>query len=742
MPKHIFYFCTFVLLFASQASGQLTTVTDFSFDDSTGEFSVIGTGAGDSIIITVNGDNIVEVGNVGSGVNADDVVTIFVDGFAGDDQIDLSGVVAANFTGISATAGAITIEGGAGNDTIFGSALNDTIKGEAGDDNIYGGAGDDHLLGDRPIGVQDGLVLNFVDATSELGGSNLDRTKDAEIADINNDGLPDIYDANSNIPTWSRFLVVRLNDGEGGFSAEEIVPMSPLNAVTYDSDLADLDGDGYPDLIRTLNSQVAVYFNLEEPNWFNIDRPDYINAPGGTPDDIAVGDLDNDGDLDFAVARRRTGGVEVYINRGGRLGFDPLSSDVLLSTAEGSTHDVFLVDANNDGKLDIVAANENNGRNSRLFRSVGMGTNLVFELDPQTFPVARGGESADFNRDGADDLIFGGPTFFNGGGGVSVLLNENDPSNPWQFSDPITLDVENASSIYDLEIGDLNNDGFLDVIGASISRAARIWLNDGTGNLELFGGADPIRDLTFEQWLSADLIDYDLDGDLDLYMAGGDGDGIVENQFFINTAIESGDDHLEGGPGHDTICGGAGNDLIFGGTMGGQSIVGDVNRDGMVDFSDIPAFIAVLQAGNFQFEADADGNGVVDFSDIPAFIDLLEGEVLVDGDDTLKGDAGADLIFGGAGNDTLFAFRSGVGDVNRDGRVDFSDIPSFIAVLQAGTYQFEADVDGNGLVNFSDIPSFIDLLSGDVQPELLRDGRKDVLIPGIEDGDVVINDGT
>ena len=176
--------------------------------------------------------------------------------------------------------------------------------------------------------------------------------------------------------------------------------------------------------------------------------------------------------------------------------------------------------------------------------------------------------------------------------------------------------------------------------------------------------------------------------------------------------------------------------------MGGQSIVGDVNRDGMVDFSDIPAFIAVLQAGNFQFEADADGNGVVDFSDIPAFIDLLEGEVLVDGDDTLKGDAGADLIFGGAGNDTLFAFRSGVGDVNRDGRVDFSDIPSFIAVLQAGTYQFEADVDGNGLVNFSDIPSFIDLLSGDVQPELLRDGRKDVLIPGIEDGDVVINDGT
>jgi hypothetical protein len=52
---------------------------------------------------------------------------------------------------------------------------------------------------------------------------------------------------------------------------------------------------------------------------------------------------------------------------------------------------------------------------------------------------------------------------------------------------------------------------------------------------------------------------------------------------------------------------------------------GDVDLSGVVDFADIPAFIAVLQAGGFQAEADCDCSGMVDFSDIPAFIAILQG---------------------------------------------------------------------------------------------------------------------
>jgi len=43
----------------------------------------------------------------------------------------------------------------------------------------------------------------------------------------------------------------------------------------------------------------------------------------------------------------------------------------------------------------------------------------------------------------------------------------------------------------------------------------------------------------------------------------------------------------------------------------------------VIDFGDIPAFIAILQAGAFLDEADINGDGMVTFADIPFFIDLL-----------------------------------------------------------------------------------------------------------------------
>ena len=52
-----------------------------------------------------------------------------------------------------------------------------------------------------------------------------------------------------------------------------------------------------------------------------------------------------------------------------------------------------------------------------------------------------------------------------------------------------------------------------------------------------------------------------------------------------------------------------------------------------------------------------------------------------------------------------------MGDVDLNGAIDFSDIPAFIAALQAGTMQFEADIDGDGDVDFADIPFFISVLS-------------------------------
>ena len=53
------------------------------------------------------------------------------------------------------------------------------------------------------------------------------------------------------------------------------------------------------------------------------------------------------------------------------------------------------------------------------------------------------------------------------------------------------------------------------------------------------------------------------------------------------------------------------------------ALKGDVDMNGVVDFADIPPFIAILQSGVFQAEADCDCSTVVDFVDIPAFIGIL-----------------------------------------------------------------------------------------------------------------------
>ena len=70
---------------------------------------------------------------------------------------------------------------------------------------------------------------------------------------------------------------------------------------------------------------------------------------------------------------------------------------------------------------------------------------------------------------------------------------------------------------------------------------------------------------------------------------------------------------------------GDGNDVALFTAAVSEILLGDANQDGVVDFSDIPAFIAILAAGDFLDEADVNQDGAVDFLDIPGFIEILSG---------------------------------------------------------------------------------------------------------------------
>ena len=66
------------------------------------------------------------------------------------------------------------------------------------------------------------------------------------------------------------------------------------------------------------------------------------------------------------------------------------------------------------------------------------------------------------------------------------------------------------------------------------------------------------------------------------------------------------------------VTSGSVSDLVF-----IDTILGDVNQDGVVNFLDISLFISVLSSGEFQAEADCNEDGEVSFLDIAPFIEIL-----------------------------------------------------------------------------------------------------------------------
>ena len=414
-------------------------------------------------------------------------------------------------------------------------------------------------------------IVSDRDVSKFLGAPvlNLARTKDAEVGDVNGDGYPDLVDNNSNNETNRTHCVLRINEGGGSFSAIDLEPINPgdegvfattippggdymRNATTYDADLADLDNDGLPDYIQTAArgadpDRLRILMNNHEgvPGRFLEDTAAWLGSQAldGCPDDLAHADVDNDGWVDVAVCLRTAHGdcggdtstVLIFLNEQGQSFADPIT----LSAPSGiSSHDVFFLDANDDGYKDVFMVNET-GSISQLFLHDGK-PEPGFVLHRSFGFAAHSGDAADFNGDGLDDFALASLRT------ATVFLN--DPDEPGAFTPSPLPDV--PTGLYDLEPGDINLDGAIDVVGAAITNdgddTVRIWINDGEGNFTNVtdpGAGVLLPGVGDYQRLSADLLDVDLDGDLDLYIVGADGQdvgdgngfGRVPNQFYEST---------------------------------------------------------------------------------------------------------------------------------------------------------------------------------------------------------------
>jgi len=271
-------------------------------------------------------------------------------------------------------------------------------------------------------------------------------------------------------------------------------------AATLDVALGDLDGDGDQDIVF---GNVAGELNQV---WTN-DGTGIYSDSGQTLTSrftaVAIGDVDGDLDLDVITATSSPLGNVVYINDGA----GNFSPGPTLGTA--GVQDVEVGDVDGDVDLDVVLIkpgllpNEvwlNDGEGGYLNSGQALGLNNSF-----------GGALADVDNDNDLDLFVAnvGPNriYLNDGTGI--------------FNDSGQL--LGGLSSRDVMLGDLDDDNDIDAFVANIG-TNNVWLNDGTGTFSLN------QSLPFNIDYDLDMADIDSDGDLDVLI----GSITTPNRLWLN----------------------------------------------------------------------------------------------------------------------------------------------------------------------------------------------------------------
>ena len=144
-----------------------------------------------------------------------------------------------------------------------------------------------------------------------------------------------------------------------------------IAGLPRDAELADLNGDGYPELILSSPSDIPdatgnIFILYNNGNdgmdiWQGFSDTIQQIPVGVGPAGIAVGDMDDDGDLDIAVANTEDDTIDILINQSitmGSVSFEtldpPLAADYYDPTAEVLPTDVALGNFSDDNILDIA----------------------------------------------------------------------------------------------------------------------------------------------------------------------------------------------------------------------------------------------------------------------------------------------------------------------------------------------------------------------------------------------------
>ena len=315
--------------------------------------------------------------------------------------------------------------------------------------------------------------------------------------------------------------------------------------------------------------------------------------------DVLVGDLDGDGDLDYYEANDAGQGDRVWRNNG-----DGTFSDTGQSLGTDSSLFGDIGDIDNDGDLDVVVSN---GVSALVWRNNGTGIFIdsqqrltaVVPIDPALGDLDGDGDLDLFISSGASAQGDGDSVWFNDGTGTFF-----DSGQRLEGSDSRTV-----------ELSDVDSDGDLDAIVANLQGdlANRVWFNNGQG---LFVD----RGIRLGQSHTQSIAVGDLNGDK------------IVDLFEVNVQGEPNRVYIGNGDGSFTE-----SDQRLGHRTSTNVDLGDVDGDG-----DLDAIVANVGAVNLLYLNDGTGEFMAAQS-----IDDDTGQRVVFAD--LNRDGGLDLLGGNYG---------------------------------------------------------------------------------------------
>ncbi len=340
------------------------------------------------------------------------------------------------------------------------------------------------LLGTRPLGVP-----VFAQSLLPAPGSPIqtgNAPAAAGVGDFNEDGVPDVAVVNGGDDT----ITVFLGKGDGTFNA--LTPtapfgQSPCATIAKQSNCAiavgDFNHDGHADLAVTSGDDYTVSVLKGNGQGGFTPFPGSPIGTGNFPEAVKIGDFNNDGIQDLAVANADDGDVYVLLGNGDGT-FTPAPNTPV--AAGGFPFFLAVADLNNDGMADLAVVN---GRTNTitLLQGNGDGTFTPFPSSPINFPISKGLTAivaADFNEDGNVDLAVADFDDSN----VDILIGNGTGAFTFTSQSPIAVGV----SPFGLVGLDYNGDHHVDLAVSNFSDSTvTLLIGKGDGTFTTFGTATP-----------------------------------------------------------------------------------------------------------------------------------------------------------------------------------------------------------------------------------------------------------